>query len=86
MSLVRRAEMDSVRLSDRSTLVAPRWPGRAASGRFIFLSVNNQTAEKSSAVKCGRGHCGEQFMKGIVGASLPPTQWSSRPTGGGGGA
>ena len=38
-------EMDSVRPSDRSTLVAARWPGRGV-GRFILLSVNNQTAER----------------------------------------
>ena len=56
--------------------------GRERGGRFILLSVNNQTAEKSkSAVKCGRGHCGEQFMKGIVGALPPPTLlWESPPT------
>ena len=65
------------------SMTGPHWSeiqvvGGRGGGRFILLSVNNQTAEKSSAVKCGRGHCGEQFMKGIVGASsLPPTQWAA---------
>ena len=58
------------------SMTGPHWSeiqvvGGRGGGRFILLSVNNQTADKSSAVKCGRGHCGEQFMKGIVGASLP---------------
>ena len=69
-----------MRLSDRSTLVAPRWAGRA--GLYFCLST---IKPQSSAVKCGQGHCGEQFMKGIVGASHHPHR-IGRSTGGVGGA
>ena len=40
------------------SMTGPHWSeiqvvGGRGGGRFILLSVNNQTAEKSSAVKCG---------------------------------
>ena len=73
-------------------VTGPHWwqpGGQEGEWAGLFFCLSTIKPQSAGAVKCGRGHCGEQFMKGIVGGSHllpPPTQWSSRPTGGVGGA
>ena len=50
------------------SVTGPHWwhPG-GQEGRGGGLYCCLSTIKPQSAVKCGRGHCGEQFTKGIVG-------------------